>query len=64
MYLTHLQKKRMEGEVKTENKERIGEEKSRKAGNAQFANFDLIFKFAIEFGNHCHLFFMVRPSLF
>merc|ERR1712002_753164 len=31
-------------------------EKSRKAGNAQFANFDLIFKFAIEFGNHCHLF--------
>ena len=38
--------------------------KSRKAGNAQFANFDLIFKFAIEFGNHCHLFFMVRPSLF
>ena len=32
-------------------------------GNAQFANFDLIFKFAIEFGNHCHLFFMVRPSL-
>ena len=38
--------------------------KSRKAGNAQFANFDLIFKFAIEFGNHCLLFFMVRPSLF
>ena len=38
--------------------------KSRKVGNAQFANFDLIFKFAIEFGNHCHLFFMVRPSLF
>ena len=38
-------------------------QKSCKAGNAQFANFDLIFKFAIEFGNHCHLFFMVRPSL-
>jgi len=35
----------------------IVSKKSRKAGYAQFANFDLIFKFAIEFSNHCHLIF-------
>ena len=45
-------------------KHEIKQYKSRKVGNAQFSNFDLIFKFAIEFGNQFHLFFMGRPSLF
>ena len=37
-------------------KHEIKQYKSRKVGNAQFFNFDLIFKFAIEFGNQFHLF--------